>query len=292
MFTGFRGPHSSGSQDSRCAPPQRPAIGYIKSSLALALVGISLVVSIQRASAATPTNASIASIANSYPNGTHAGQCWTFMHDVVLRASNGTMSIGKNNDYYGSYVAVGGRVISRDSAEPGDIIQKYNPTNHHDSKHVHTAIILGHVSGSNTFSVVDSNENYDGKVLHHSYDPWSNLPSGWAVAIWRVGTASLDGHVEVFASGPGGVVYHDWQRTPGGSTGWSGWSPLDGAGGFSSLTAARNPDGHVEVFGVGSGGVVYHDWQKSPGGGAGWSGWSPLDSKGGFSSVAAGVNPD
>src|ERR1700720_5022522 len=103
------------------------------------------------ASASTPTNASIASIANSYQDGTYEGQCWTFMHNVVLRASGGTMSIGENNDYYGSYVAVGGQIVSRDDAQPGDIIQKYNPSNHQDSSHVHTAIILGHTVGSNTF---------------------------------------------------------------------------------------------------------------------------------------------
>jgi len=113
------------------------------------------------------------------------------MHQVVLTASNGTMSIGQNNDYYGSYTAVGGQLQQRDAAQPGDIIQFYNPSNHQDTAHVHTMIVLGHSVGSNTFSVIDQNWS-PGKVLRHSFDIYAYIGQfpGWAVAIWRVGTVT------------------------------------------------------------------------------------------------------
>jgi len=153
----------------------------------------------QSASASVPTNTSIASIANSYTDGTsvgspgfEAGQCFTFMHAVVLRASGGSMRIGEGNDYYGSYSTVGSQLISRDDVQPGDIIQIYYAPNHTAEGHEHTAIVLSHTSGSNIFGVVDQNYYGTGKVLHHNYNPYASVArpgeQGWTVAIWRVGT--------------------------------------------------------------------------------------------------------
>ena len=171
--------------------PQRWAtVGLV--SVALAIIGLLSCAS--SAGASTPTNSSIASIANSYADGSRVGdgQCWTFMHVVVLAASGGSMSIGRNGDYYGSYTAVGAQLISPDNSQPGDIIQKYNPSNPQDAAHVHTAIILNHSPGSQNFAVVDQNF-HPLAVWHHNYNPWTGLAPGWAVAIWRVGTASGSG---------------------------------------------------------------------------------------------------
>lgn len=145
------------------------------------------------------SNAAIVSAAAAYPDGSTVGdgQCWSFMRQVVLTATGGRVAVGKNNNYYASYADVGGELVGRDSAQPGDIIQKYNPSNHTDSTRVHTAIVLGHAAGSNTFSVIDQNYASTGKVLRHSYDPWASLPAGWAVAIWRLGTVSGSGQIDV-----------------------------------------------------------------------------------------------
>ena len=110
------------------------------------------------------------------------------MHVVIQRASLGTISIGQNNDYYGSYTAVGAQLVSVANAQPGDIIQIYNVANHQATGHEHTAIILGRDS-SKAFYVVDQNYIHALQVgYHHNYDPSANLASGWAVAIWRLGT--------------------------------------------------------------------------------------------------------
>ena len=87
-----------------------------------------------------------------------------------------------------------------------------------------------------------------------------------------------NGREEVFATGPGGVVYHDWQLSPNGGKGWSGWGALAPNAGLTSLTAVRNANGDAVVFATGPGGVVYHDWQLSPNASKGWSGWGLLES--------------
>ena len=160
----------------------------------LAATGVLGTTTVEPASAAVPTNSAIVADATAYPNGSVVGdgQCWTFMHDVVLQASAGSMSVGQNNDYFGSYSAVGGQLIARDSAQPGDIIQLYNPANHQDSAHVHTAIVLSHSSGSNSFGVIDANYALNLQVLRHTWDPFADAAGhpGWAVAIWRLGTVS------------------------------------------------------------------------------------------------------
>jgi hypothetical protein len=165
------------------------------------LIGVSLVaLPSSPASAATPTNAAIVAAATAYADGSTVGdgQCWTFMKEAVRTASGGTMAPGQNNDYYGSYTAVGGQLIARDDAQPGDIIQVYNPANHQDentsSGHLHTAIILGHAAGSNTFSVIDQNFVAALKIYRHNFDPYAWKDPAWAVAIWRLGTVSGSAH--------------------------------------------------------------------------------------------------
>src|SRR5437879_5410173 len=60
------------------------------------------------------SNSSIVSAATAYPDGATVGdgQCWTFMRQVVLTATGGRVAVGINNDYYGSYTAVGGELVA------------------------------------------------------------------------------------------------------------------------------------------------------------------------------------
>ena|SRR5581483_5720213 len=176
-------------------PGLRFATSLVVPLMTLSAVMAALLVATAAGSgAATPTNDAIVAAATAYPDGSTVGdgQCWTFMHQVVLTASSGTMSVGQNNDYYGSYTAVGGQLIARDASQPGDIIQLYNPANHQDASHVHTAIVLSHAAGSNSFGVIDENYHLNGKVLRHTWDPYADAArhSGWAVAIWRLGTVA------------------------------------------------------------------------------------------------------
>ena len=164
------------------------------------------------------------------------------------------MSIGQNNDYYASYTAVGGQLISPDNAQPGDILQKYNPANHYDSSHVHTAIILGHSPGTTTFSVIDQNENYNLVVGRNpSYNPWANLAAGWAVAIWRVGTVSSIG-------GRGSMAVNG-----GFESGWGPWTPMASTNfvvygnGQVSGESARSAVHYAATNTSAGGGGIYQD---------------------------------
>jgi hypothetical protein len=120
---------------------------------------------------------------------------------------------------------------------------------------------------------------------------WSNADNGCVLAATGGGLAvatNRDGRLEAFGTAAGGVVYHAWQWSAGGS--WSGWSQLASTSGFTSVAVATNSDGRLEVFGTGAGGVVYHAWQWSAGGS--WSGWSQLASDSGFTSLAVATNSD
>jgi hypothetical protein len=60
-------------------------------------------------------------------------------------------------------------------------------------------------------------------VIGVVHAPFSSGP-GLAVA------RDADSDLEVFGTGAGGVVYHDWQLSPNGATGWSGWGLLASSG--------------------------------------------------------------
>ena len=122
------------------------------------------------------------------PGPTDHGQCKQAVNDWVASASGGTQRLGIN--YYGNYAANGGKQISRDNAIKGDIIQLDDPTdsaNYHYG--MHTAVVVSHAAGSNTFNVVDSNYQLDDTVRQHNWDPYASARThGLRVTIWRMGT--------------------------------------------------------------------------------------------------------
>jgi hypothetical protein len=77
------------------------------------------------------------------------------------------------------------------------------------------------------------------------------------------------GHLEVFAWGADGALWHNRQVT----SGWFGWSSLSGAI-TSEPEVAANADGRLEVFARGTDGALWHRWQVTPGGW--WAGWYSL----------------
>jgi len=118
------------------------------------------------------------------------GQCKQAVNDWVAQASGGTQRMG--TDYYTNYARNGGQQISRDDAVEGDIIQLDNPSdiaNYY--RGMHTAVVVSHSAGSNTFDVVDSNFMLDDVVRHHPWDPYAaGQKYGLRVTIWRMGTVT------------------------------------------------------------------------------------------------------
>jgi hypothetical protein len=117
------------------------------------------------------------------------GQCKQAANDWVAAASGGTQRMG--GDYYANYARNGGQQISRDAAVKGDIVQLDNPndiSNYY--RGMHTAVVVSHNAGSDTFDVVDSNYQLDDTVRRHAYDPFAaGRKYGLRVTIWRMGTA-------------------------------------------------------------------------------------------------------
>jgi hypothetical protein len=107
--------------------------------------------------------------------------------------------------------------------------------------------------------------------------PWTYYfsqvsPGVWGNEVGLVGaisspavTQNQDGRIEVFGVAAGGVVYHSWQTTPGGS--FSGWASLGGTLSSSTVSAVMNMNGTLEIFGEWSNAAGYHDWQTTVGGG-------------------------
>src|SRR5690349_17467585 len=90
--------------------------------------------------ASADTNGPIASTALQYL-GTHGGQCWTFMQQVVLEATGRQIGF----DYRQGFFEAGAIEVTADQAQNGDIIQIASDANTSPSASyagLHTAIIL------------------------------------------------------------------------------------------------------------------------------------------------------
>lgn len=141
----------------------------------------------------------------------------------------------------------------------------------------------------------------DGTLMHI----WQTAPtsgwSGWGSLggtgqlnrgdFWGPGVGvNADGRLEVFARFAADQrIYHRWQKTRGGSTGWSAWTAMNGRAGMPVV--GTNDDGRLELFGTEAGGLqtgpapypVRHIWQRSSGGWSNESGsttWSLLSEAG------------
>jgi hypothetical protein len=115
------------------------------------------------------------------------GQCKQSVNDWVAAASGGTQRLGGN--YHSNYASQGGHQVARDAAAKGDIIQLHNPANERQYfSGMHTAVVLGHAAGSESFDVVDANSKWDGVVRRHDYNPYAAARRyGLVVTIWRMG---------------------------------------------------------------------------------------------------------
>lgn len=118
--------------------------------------------------------------------GTHAGQCWTFMQQVVLEATG--RRVGTN--YRLGFFEAGAVEVTAAEAQEGDIIQIANDANTlpwASYPGLHTAIITRNLGGGR-FDAIDSNQNWDEMVrLRPNYDPYGAAARyGLQVHIYRI----------------------------------------------------------------------------------------------------------
>lgn len=157
--------------------------------------------------ASAEANGPIAATALQYV-GTHGGQCWTFMQQVVFEATG--RHVG--SDYRQGYFDAGAVEISPDEAANGDIIQiaDDNDTSPWASyPGLHTAIILKNLGG-HRFDAVDSNQNWDEMVhLRPGYDPYAAAARyGLQVHIYRI-SGDVTAAAPTFAVGDRATVSAD-----------------------------------------------------------------------------------
>lgn len=169
-----------------------------------ALLGI---LALAPTAASADDNSPIASTALKYL-GTHGGQCWTFMQQVVYEATG--RHVG--SDYVQGYFDAGAVEVSADAAQNGDIIQIASDADHGpwaDYPGLHTAIILKNLGGGH-FDAVDSNQNWDEMVnLRPNYDPYTAADRyGLQVHIYRI-SGGTPVAAATFAAGDSAVVSAD-----------------------------------------------------------------------------------
>lgn len=187
--------------------------------LPLALVAAAIFASPGGASAQTSTaNGPIATVALSQL-GTHGGQCWTWMRQVVQQATGVTIGF----DYRQGFFQAGAVEVTAAQAQNGDIIQIDNDADTSPSSYYpgqHTAIILQNLGGG-VFNAIDSNQNWDEMVnLRPNYNPYAKAAAaGLTVHIYRIpgggpgsagaSLASASTNSASWAAGATGTVHAD-----------------------------------------------------------------------------------
>lgn len=161
----------------------RPALAAI---LVAVVAVLSVTVAARSAAAASPSSP-IAQTALKY-DGTWQGECWDWVHKVVLEATGRTIGF----DYRDGFFEAGAVEVSAADARAGDIIQIARDSDTSpgaDYAGLHTSIILANL-GDGTFDVIDSNQNFDG-VVHQrpAYDPAASAAryDGLNYHIYRIG---------------------------------------------------------------------------------------------------------
>jgi hypothetical protein len=101
---------------------------------------------------------------------TWQGECWSWMKKVVQDATGKSMGY----DYRQGYFDAGAIEVNPAQAGPGDIIQIVRDSDSSPSADypgMHSAIVLSN-HGDGTFTVIDSNANWDGMVhIRDDYSP-------------------------------------------------------------------------------------------------------------------------
>lgn len=144
--------------------------------------------------------------------GTHGGQCWTFMREVVAEATGQQVGF----DYRQGFFEAGAVEVSADEAIAGDIIQIASDANTSPSASyagLHTAIVMENLGGGR-FNAVDSNQNWDEMVqLRPNYDPFASAARyGLQVHIYRIpggGSGAVAATNVSWTTGDGAVVQAD-----------------------------------------------------------------------------------
>ncbi|MEX0781394.1 MAG: SH3 domain-containing protein [Dehalococcoidia bacterium] len=133
--------------------------------------------------------------------GTHGGQCWTFMREVVAEATGRQVGF----DYRQGFFEAGAVEVSADEAVAGDIIQIASDSNTAawaSYPGLHTAIVMENLGGG-VFNAIDSNQNWDEWVnLRPNYNPYDAAARyGLQVHIYRIpGGASGDAAIPASVS--------------------------------------------------------------------------------------------
>jgi len=141
--------------------------------------------------------------------GTHGGQCWTFMQQVVFEATGKRVG----NDYRAGYFEAGATEVSAAEAKAGDIIQVADDDDTSpwaSYRGLHTAIVLENL-GNGRFNAVDSNQNWDEMVrLRPGYEPYRlAAASGLDVHIYRISGGAAQSVPVSFAAGDAATVAPD-----------------------------------------------------------------------------------
>jgi hypothetical protein len=127
------------------------------------------------------------------------GQCKTFV-DCIVYAVSGRAQITYPG-YNEGFRDAGGIEVARDSATIGDIIQVLPGI----GMLQHTAIIAG-IGVDGSFSVIDSNWDYNGRVKQHNWNPANDA------RFWRMGRTNqpIIGNLESITRVPGGIRAEGW----------------------------------------------------------------------------------
>lgn len=147
----------------------RPALAAILVAFVAVLTAVAAVPAMAAPASTPPSNPAIAQDAARY-DGTYQGQCWTFVKKVVSEVTGRQIGF----DYREGFFDAGAIEVSLSDAGPGDIIQIANDADTSPSADyagLHTSIIMS-ANGDGTFTVVDSNMNFDGVVhIRENYNP-------------------------------------------------------------------------------------------------------------------------
>lgn len=161
----------------------RPALAAILVAVVAAL--IALAASSPASAAPSPSSPVVQRALRDL--GTHQGECWQWMKQVVRDSTGAEVGF----DYRFGYLDSGAVEVSLAQAGPGDIIQiaddRWSSADA-DYNGLHTAIIIS-ANGDGSFEVIDSNQNWDGVVnLRSNYDPASMAGrNGLEFHIYRFG---------------------------------------------------------------------------------------------------------
>ncbi len=191
--------------------PHRPALAGTLAAFIAAFLAFGLFQATHLRAAPTYSNP-IAVTALKY-QGTHGGQCWTFMQQVVFEATGRTVGF----DYREGFFEAGAtEIFNLADVREGDIIQvaaDSNTSPNADYAGLHTAIVLDNVGGG-LFNIIDSNSQWDELVRRREgYDPVASAAAkGLQYHVYRIPTGTT---TVIAPSGPPSEGDQALVNTPG-----------------------------------------------------------------------------